>query len=174
MRNKTIFDILPTLRKRSRYVIDPIHTVLLAKDLVKEFTRLFVVAVRVHFTVSSDFARDSLVTPTVRFVFFRSTERVRLIVSGEHIPVSLHSHGPVSIVISAISRAVRTINRDLVVVWPESVPMSIRIVQKTPLKHLIHRWLNTWHEVRRRKSRLLRFSVVVSGVAVERDATDWD
>merc|ERR1712032_1293417 len=52
--------------------------------------------------------------------------------------------------------------------------MSIRIVDKSSLKHLTVGCLNAWYEMRRCKSSLLSFSMEVFWISVERESSDVD
>jgi len=52
--------------------------------------------------------------------------------------------------------------------------MSIGVVKKTSLQHLVHGGFNTGDQVRRRVGNLLCLGVVVHWVSIQGDFTNWD
>jgi hypothetical protein len=79
--------------------------------------------------------------------------------------VAINSHETVSLTVSNLN-SVRAINWNLLIVDTESVAVGIRIGEKSSLKHLVFRRLNTWDEVAWSESGLFGFSEVVFRVSV--------
>ena len=137
----------------------------LAHNLSEEDSRLLIVSIWVLVIVSADWAANIEVGKLLARVFYRATKSVGLVVwSTSTIPIN--SRRAITLVVSN-SSSVWAVNRDLVVVGAKSVAMSIRIREKTTLKHLINRGLNTWYEVSGCEGDLLSFGKVVVRVLVE-------
>ena len=82
--------------------------------------------------------------------------------------VSINSHGSITSVVVTHRSTVRAVNWNLLVILSESVAMSVRIVQKSSLKHFVIARFDTWHQVRRGKRNLFSLSMIVSWISIKR------
>ena len=87
---------------------------------------------------------------------------------------TVHDHWTITSHVVTQSSSVRAVNWDLVVVGAKSVSMSVRVVQKSALKHPVIAWFDSGHQVRRSKCGLFSLSVIISGVAVQHQLANWD
>ena len=67
----------------------------------------------------------------------------------------------------------RLVDRELLVIHPETMAMSIRVGEQTGLQDRICRWLDTGNKMRGRESSLLDLGEVVLGVLIENDLSKF-
>jgi len=165
-----LLDVSAALAKATGNVRDDILSVLIAKDLSKELTRLLVVVVGVGKLVTASDSSHGVLSLGVALVLDGAVQGVRLPVSAAAL-VSVDSHGSITLVVVNAS-AVRAVDGDLVVVGAEAVSLGIGVVQESALEHLVEGGLNSGNHVGGGESDLLSFGVEVFLVAVEDELTD--
>jgi hypothetical protein len=69
---------------------------------------------------------------------------------------------------------VRTVDFKLVVIGTESMSMSVGVAEKSSLKHLVERRLDSWHHVGRTVGYLLDLLEVILWVSVQFQDTNFD
>ena len=84
--------------------------------------------------------------------------------------IAVHTH--CTITMRTMKRAACGINRNQVVINPQTITLRVTIGKKPPLQHFIWRKTNTGRHIGRVKGGLLDFSVVVFRVAVELQDTN--
>ena len=96
---------------------------------------------------------------------------IRLIAQGAAV-IAIGAHGAIAVV--AVHRATRRIHRNMAVVHTQAVALRITIREQAPLQHFVGRKTNTRHHIGGVEGRLLDFSKIVGGVAVEFHHADFD
>jgi hypothetical protein len=163
--NETFLDISATFTKSTGDVVDNALALGVVEDSSEEVASLFVVIVGMVVCVTSDLTVVVSSVPGGGGVFNGTVSGVRLVVDFTSL-VAVNAHGTVTDHVSSTS-AVGAVDRDLLVVGTKSVSVGVGVGEKTSLKHLVKRSLNSGNQVRGRESRLLSLSVEVLGVTVE-------
>src|ERR1700730_7318091 len=93
-------------------------------------------------------------------------------VGGSSAEGAVSSHCAVAVI--AVERAFRCVDRDVVVIDPQTVALRISIGEETSLQHLVRRIADARHDVGRRKRRLFDFGEDVFRVPIELEISDLD
>jgi hypothetical protein len=119
--------------------------------------------------------RDGCASPL--FVVIADLDRlvrqgtVRRWVSRVGTIVSVDRHCAITLI--RVECSERSVDRNLLVVGPETVAVGIWVREKTRLKDRVGRWLNTWNQVGRGEGDLLDFSKVVLDILVKGEFSKW-
>lgn len=116
-------------------VINKISSLLFVEDLSEQSSRLLEVVVGVAVCESSSCAGHRLRSPFELGVLNGASKRVRLVVRAVSL-VTIHSCRAITLIVSN-SCSVGAVDRNLVKVSAKSVTMSIRVREKSSLKHLV-------------------------------------
>lgn len=136
---ESVLDVLAALGKWARNVVDNINTVLLGEHLVEQHAWLLVVVVWMLVWVSANVSGNWVGRPGVGLVLnWHVGGAVWLVVHWELVIVALNGHWAITLVVGAHAGTVWAVNWNLLIVWSKSVTMSVWIVQKTSLQHLVH------------------------------------
>lgn len=132
----TLLDVASALTESSSDVLDDLGSHLVVEDLAEELTRLLIVGIWVCEGIATGFTDESLCFPGVSTILDRCAgDRVWLVVRLGSVS-TIDGHETIPGVVVAHASAVWAVNWDLVVVWSQSVSVSVRVVDKTTLKHL--------------------------------------
>jgi hypothetical protein len=113
----------------------------LREYFIPESSWLFEISIGMSVSESTGCARDWSFMPSVSLVFFRTVQGVRLVIR-----VGAMSNGYVSSTISRVvsnSSSVGAVDWNLLVVFTQSISVSIGIREKSSLEHFVGRRLNT-------------------------------
>lgn len=147
-------------------------SVVFVHDLSEEDSWLFIIIVRVSMVMSTSDTRNLNWSPLLGGILNWAVQSVRLIVGSASL-IAINGSRTVSLVVSK-SSFVWAVNGDLIEVGSESMAMSIRVGEKSALKHLVIGGFNSWHHVGGSESALLNFSEIVVGDLVKDQLANWD
>ena len=170
----SLLNVLAALAQVAGNVLNQVISVSLAEHLSEKSSRLLVVVIGVVVlvVVSADQSINLELRPFVALVLGGAAQAVGFVVGSSSL-VSVHSHGPISLIV-VHSSSVWAIDGDLVVVGTKSVSVSIRVREESSLEHSVVGGLDSGNQVGGSESRLLSLGEVVLGVLVESHFSDWD
>lgn len=70
-----------------------------------------------------------------------------MFVVGKSTSISVDKHNTIADIIASHLCTVRTVDRDQFVVSTKTVAVSVWVVKKATLKHLVSTWFNAWYEM---------------------------
>lgn len=151
-------------------VLDQVVSVSVSENVGPESSWLLEVSVWMLVFVSTDLSLNLELVPGVFWILLWTVHSVWLVVWLTSV-VAIDGCSTISNV-AGNSSSVRAVDWDLLVVLSKSVSVGIWIGEKSSLKHLIHGWLNTWHQVAWGESGLLNLSVIVLWVSIQSHLTN--
>jgi len=129
-------DVASALTESSGNVLDDLGSHLIVKDLAEELTRLLIVGIWVSECIATGFTDKSLCFPGVsRILDGCASDRVWLVVRKRSVS-AIDGHETISGVVVTHAGAVWAVNWNLIVVWSQSVSVSVRVVDEATLQHL--------------------------------------
>jgi len=165
MRQDALLDVLAAPAQATRGVAHDTLALRVVEDLVEQGGGLLVVGVRVLVVVAAYHALVGCAVLHEGLVLDGTAQRVGFIVDCTAVVAVGHGVAIANHVVGA--RSVRAVDRHEVVVGAETVPVRVRVGEKTALQHLIQRRLNARDQVGRRKGGLLGLREVILRVAVQ-------
>ena len=172
VRENALLDVAAALAQATGDVVDGLLAHGVVEDVAEEGARLLVVGVGVLVGVASRLALELLLGPSVSRVLDRSTANGVWLVVGLGAIATIDGHEAVTGVVVTHAGAVGAVDRDLVVVGSQSVPVRVGVVHETTLQHLVVGGLDAWHHMGGGEGGLLGLSMVVLGVLVEDELAD--
>jgi len=109
----------------------------------------------------------------IRLVLNWAVQTVGLVV-GVAVLSAVDTHGAITSDVVAHSGSVGAVDWDLIIVSTKSVSVGVGVIQKSSLEHSVIAGLNSRDQVGGCEGGLLCLSVIVGGVAVEHNLSDWD
>ena len=136
MREHSLLNVSAALSETASDVGDNSLSILIVEYFVPQCAGLLIVIVGVLVCVASSISLEFDRCLGIGLVLYRSVNRIGLVVWSRSV-VAINRHESISDIVCTHASTVRAVDWNLIVVGAKSVTVSVRIVQKTSLKHLV-------------------------------------